>query len=293
MNKAESFRALHTSRPGFIMPNAWDAGSAVILAHAGFKAIATTSGGIAFSLAKPDYFVRAASHAVTRAQMFERIGQIVDAVDLPVNGDLEAGYGDGPEAVAETIRLAIEMGLAGGNIEDMHPVDGGLYDEALAVDRIKAARETIDAAGSAFVLTARTDALQASPADAIKISIRRCNLFREAGADCLFVPGVSDLETIRILVREIDGPLNVVMGLGNAQGNAHAILAAGVQRISLGASIARSALGFIREAAQEVSGSGSISFAANQISQAELCALFAEARNFQAIARHGHRQESK
>ena len=117
------------------MPNAWDAGSAIVLTRAGFPAIATTSAGIAFSLGKPDYDVSDPRLAVTRSEMFDRMREIVEASDVPVNGDLEAGYGDTPEAVAETIRLAIEIGLAGGNIEDKKAGEG-LYDEALAVERI-------------------------------------------------------------------------------------------------------------------------------------------------------------
>ena len=117
MTAAQTFNALHKSKPGFIMPNAWDPGSAIMLASEGFAAIATTSAGIAFSLGKPDYQVADARRAVSRTQMFEAMRAIVAAVDVPVNGDLEAGYGDTPEAVAQTIRLAIDIGLAGGNIE--------------------------------------------------------------------------------------------------------------------------------------------------------------------------------
>ncbi len=183
MTKAERFNALHRSG-GFIMPNAWDAGSAVMLAAQSFPAIATTSAGVAFSLAKGDYAIADERLAVSRAQMFDRIAEIVAAVDVPVNGDLEAGYGDAPEAVAETIALAIDAGLAGGNIEDRDP-KGALYDEALAVERIKAARQAIDAKRSAFVLTARTDSLAVMGAAGMKEAIRRANLYREAGADCL------------------------------------------------------------------------------------------------------------
>jgi 2-methylisocitrate lyase-like PEP mutase family enzyme len=149
---ARTFNAMHVGASGFVMPNAWDAGSAVILAAAGFPAIATTSAGIAFSLGKPDYDVRDPKLAVTRDQMFSRMREIAEASDLPVNGDLEAGYGDEPEAVAETIRMAIDAGLAGGNIEDKKPYGVGLYDEGLAIDRIRAARAAIDAVGSSFVL---------------------------------------------------------------------------------------------------------------------------------------------
>jgi len=276
-SRAAAFAALHRGRPGFVMPNAWDAGSALVLADAGFSAIATTSAGIAFSLGKQDYQVSDARLAVLREEMFERMRQIAGAVALPVNGDLEAGFGDAPEQVAETVKLAIEAGLAGGNVEDKRP-GGSLYDEDLAVERIAAARAAIDAAGSAFVLTARTDAFQSRAPDALADVIRRANRFREAGADCLFAPGPSDLESVRTLVREIAGPLNVVMGLGSAEGNARALLGAGVQRISLGGSIARSALGFVRRCARELRDAGSITFAAEQIPQPELNALFARSR---------------
>jgi len=276
-SRVSAFAALHRARPGFVMPNAWDAGSALVLASAGFPAIATTSAGIAFSLGKQDYAVSDARLGVSREEMFLRMREIADAVALPVNGDLEAGFGDAPEAVAATVRLAIEAGLAGGNLEDKRP-GAGLYDEALAVERIAAAREAIDAQGSAFVLTARTDALQSPSEDALAACIRRANRFREAGADCLFAPGASDVPTVRRLVREIAGPLNVVMGLGTAEGNARELLAAGVQRISLGGSIARAALGFVRRAAEELRDRGTIGFAAGQIGHGELNALFASGR---------------
>ena len=271
-----AFRALHDARPGFIMPNAWDAGSALVLAAAGFKAIATTSAGIAFSLGKQDYFVSDRRLAVTREEMFLRMRDIAAAVDLPVNGDLEAGYGDKPEAVAETIRMAIEAGLAGGNIEDKKPLEHALYDEALTVERIAAARQAVKDNG--FVLTARTDAFLVSGAAALPTVISRANLFLKAGADCVYAPGASDLATVRTLLKEIPGPLNVVMGLGTNQGNAHDLIAAGVQRISLGGSIARSALGFVRQAAQELRDRGTLRFAEQQIPQPELAKVFAEHR---------------
>lgn len=277
-NATQAFKALHAAKTGFIMPNAWDAGSALILAASGFPAIATTSAGIAFALGKQDYGVTSAALAVPRQEMFEHIRKIVDAVNLPVNADLEAGYGDSPDEVAETIALAIEAGVAGGNIEDKIPGKPGLYDEKLAIERIAAARAVVDDAGSAFVLTARTDPFLVSGKMGLAEAIRRANLYREAGADCLYAPGVSDLDTIKTLVREIDGPINVVIGLGNADGNAHGFIAAGVQRISLGGSIARSALGFVRRCADELREHGTLTFAEQQISQADLNALFAKSR---------------
>ncbi|WP_427893755.1 isocitrate lyase/PEP mutase family protein [Kribbella sp. GL6] len=263
-----TFRELHTGR--FVMPNAWDAGSAVLLAAAGFPAIATTSAGIAFSLAKGDHTLPDGAPAVSRDEMFARVREITAAVDVPVNGDLEDGYGADPSRVAETIGAAREAGLAGGNIEDY---DGReLYDVSLAVERIAAARE---AAGPSFVLTARTDGQLLRTPVPLADSIERANRFREAGADCLYVPGVNSLDTIRTLVQEIDGPLNVVMGLGTSTLTVAELQAAGVARISLGGSIARAALGFVRRSAEELATHGTISFAADQIPQADLNQLFA------------------
>ncbi|MFZ5669276.1 MAG: isocitrate lyase/PEP mutase family protein [Pseudomonadota bacterium] len=276
MSAIERFRALHAAPRGFVMPNAWDAGTAIILAQAGFPAIATTSAGIAFSMGRPDYAIGATGAGVGRAAMFERMREIVEAVDVPVNGDLEAGWGDAPEAVADTIRLAVEAGLAGGNIEDADPVGGRLYDEKLAVERIAAAAAAARASG--FVLCARTDALMAPGGGGLAEAIRRANLYRAAGADCLYAPGAADPADIARLAAEIDGPINVVMGLGNAANTTRALLDAGVQRISLGGSIARSALGFVRACAEELGARGTIGFAAGQIPQGELNSLFSAAR---------------
>jgi len=278
MTPAQKFNALHKTKPGFIMPNAWDAGSAILIAGQGFDAIATTSAGIAFALGKPDYQVTDARLAVSREQMFERMREIVSAVRVPVNGDLEAGYGDTPEAVAETIRMAIDIGLAGGNIEDVDPRAQKLYDETLAAERIAAARQAIDAAKSAFVLTARTDALVLAGAAGFKDMIRRANRYCEAGADCLFPVGVASVDLVQRAAPEISGPINCVMGLGTSAGNARDLIAAGAQRISVGGSIARSALGFIRTAARELHDTGTLTYAQAQIPQSELNTTFAGSR---------------
>lgn len=254
------------------MPNAWDAGSAVILAEAGFSAIATTSGGVAYSLGRADHTIPQGASRVDREAMFDRIRQITDAVDLPVNGDLEDGFGESPEVVAETIRLAIDAGLAGGNIEDW--ARGRLYDETLALERIVAARETIAAAGSAFVLTARTDGQQLGPPASLASSIERANRYRQAGADCVFVPGVNDLEAIATLVREVDAPVNVVMGLNSTALTVAGLRSVGAARLSLGGTFARAALGFLRDSASELAEHGTLTFAENQIPHHELNALF-------------------
>jgi 2-methylisocitrate lyase-like PEP mutase family enzyme len=273
----KKFKALHAEARGFVMPNAWDAGSAIVLTQAGFPAIATTSAGIAFSLGRPDYDIGDARLRVSQGDMFARIREIVEASSLPVNGDLEAGYGDTPEAVADTIRKAIEIGLAGGNIEDKKAGEG-LYDEALAVERIRAARSVIKELGSDFVLCARTDAFVTHRAEGLSVAIRRSNLYREAGADASYPPGVADIASIKTLVREIDGPVNIVIGLGGVRFGVRELLDAGVKRISLGGSIARSALGFVARSARELRDEGTIEFSAGQTAHGELNMMFATAR---------------
>jgi 2-methylisocitrate lyase-like PEP mutase family enzyme len=267
---ARAFRALH--QRGFLMPNVWDAGSAKILAAEGFPALGVTSAGVAFSLGKPDYGVGVGG--VSRDEMLRRAAEIAAAVDIPINADLEAGYGSKPEAVAETVRLAAEAGLAGGNIEDRDPTREALYDEELAVARIVAAR----AAAPDFMLNARTDAMLLRGPAGMAEAIGRANRYLAAGADCVFTPGPADVANVARLAGEIDGPINIVIGLGNAAGDAGALIAAGARRISVGGSIARSALAFVRACARELKASGTVSFAENQIPQGELNALFANAR---------------
>ena len=267
----EQFRQLHVGSEAFLMPNAWDAGSACILAASGFQCLATTSAGIAYSLGQPDYEGR-----VSRSQMMERINQIAAVVTLPVSADLEAGFGAAPEDVAETIRLAIQAGVVGGNIEDLSgDPQKPLFDLELAADRIRAVRETADRSGIPFTLTARTDCYLANVPSPFAEAVRRANRFREMGADCLFIPGVKDAETIAALVREVNGPITVVMGLTGSAFTVSQLNSLGVRRISIGGSLARSALGLVRRAAQEMREQGSFRFAEQQIPDTELCDFFA------------------
>lgn len=277
--KAHMFWRLHGTERGFVMPNAWDAGSAVLLASEGFEAIGTTSAGIAFSLAKPDYSMSGRDLLVTRAEMLDAVRRIVASVPIPVSADLESGYGDTPEAVADTIRLVIEAGAAGCNIEDVDRIGGGLLDEAAAIERIAAASAAAKSLGYTFALTARTDAFLSGHEDAVRIAIHRGNKFLEAGAQCIFVPGVADTERARLLAREIAGPVNLVVGLNENAANAFALIDAGIKRISVGGSIARAALGLLRRGARELRERGTISYAAGQIPQPELNALFEHARH--------------
>ncbi len=273
-DRALEFLHLHQAGRGFVMPNAWDIGTAVLLASEGFPAIGTTSAGIAFSLGKPDYGVRRAHAAVTRDEMIDAVRRITGAVPVAVNADLESGFGDTPEEVAATVRIAIGAGAAGCNIEDVDRSTGALFDEAAAVDRIAAAREAIASSGQHFVLTARTDVFQRDGADAMAMAVARGNRFLEAGADCVFTPGVTDIPRARILAREIGGPVNLVVGLNEAASGAGELLDAGIRRISVGGSIARAALGLVRRSARELREQGTVSYAREQIPQAELNALF-------------------
>lgn len=225
--RASDFLALHRPGAGFILPNAWDGGSARILEQAGFAAIATTSAGIAFSHGRPDA-------GLPWPDMLEAIGRIVAAVDCPVSADLEAGYGD----VAGTVAAAVEVGVVGGNLEDAGPE--GLFDVEAAVEHLLAARAAAPA--GTFVLNARTDPYMVQHPDAFAESVRRAHRYLEAGADCIFVPGISDVDEIARLVREIDAAVNVVAGLTDPVIDAATLREAGVARISLGGTITRAAL---------------------------------------------------
>jgi 2-methylisocitrate lyase-like PEP mutase family enzyme len=268
--RGAAFKALHLTHDTFVMPNAWDAGSARVLAAEGFGAIGTTSAGIAFAAGLPDH------QRIDRDGMLARIRPIVDAVHLPVSADLEAGYGAAPEAAAETVARAIALGAVGANIEDYTGLDATpLFDEALAVDRIRAIRERANSLNVPFTLTARTDAFLVKHPKAFDEAVRRANRFREEGADCLFVPGVGDSATIAALVREIAGPINVVMGLSGNTLTLAQLRDLGVRRVSIGGSLARAALELVRSAAREMRAHGSFTFANQQYPHAELCRFFA------------------
>jgi 2-methylisocitrate lyase-like PEP mutase family enzyme len=256
----------------FLLPNAWDVGSARILESAGFPAVATTSAGVAFSLGRPDHDFAPESR-VDRDTMIGRIAEIAGAVRVPVSADLEEGYGESPEDVATTITMTVKAGAAGGNIEDFTADRAQpLYDASLAADRIRAARAAVDAAGEPFVLVGRTDVLLTG--GPLEDAISRANVYLAAGADCAFVPGAADATTIGTLVRELDGPLNVVMGLtGNAL-SMDDLRALGVRRVTVGGSIARAMYGQMLKAARELAEHGTFSYAGDQIPQNELNQLF-------------------
>jgi len=276
--KAETFRGLHEGPQAFILPNAWDAGSAKLLAAAGFPALASTSAGIAYALGRPD-----ASSALSREENLAALAAIAAAVELPVSADLEAGYGRAPEAAAETIRLSAEAGAVGGSIEDVvYEPEPRLLDADFAAERIAAAAEAAQGTNFAYTLTARSEAFLVGHPDPLAESVRRLNLFREAGAHCLYAPGVRDLDSIAVLAREVEGPLNVVMGLAGAPLSLARLEAVGVTRVSVGGCLMRTALGALRRAAGEMCDRGTFGFAAEAIADDELIDFFsrtgAEAR---------------
>lgn len=273
--RAERFLKRHQDEGCFLTPNAWDPGSAKMLVASGFDAIGTTSAGIAFSRGKPDNGFCSPDARMDRDTMLAEVSAVCDSVSVPVNADLESGFGDSPEAVADSIRRAIEAGAVGGNIEDYtgdktHP----LYDRSLAVERITAARRAIDESGIPFVLVARTDRFNIGKPGGLAEAIERANLYQEAGADCLFAPGASDIDTVRALVRELTGPLNVVMGLSGSDVSVAQLRDLGVRRVSIGGSLARALYFQLRAAAQEMLEHGTFSYAKEQIPQTELNRIF-------------------
>jgi 2-methylisocitrate lyase-like PEP mutase family enzyme len=252
------FGALHHAADSFVIPNPWDAGTARILTTLGFGALATTSAGLAFSLGRRD-----SSRGLTRADCLRNAQAIVDATELPVSADLEDGFGAGPDDCAQTVRMAIACGLVGGSIEDATgDATAPIFEHAHAVDRIRAA---VDAKrGQPFLLTARAENHLHGQSD-LRDTIRRLQAFSEAGADVLYAPGLPDLAAIRTLCREVDKPVNVVMGLGGPRYSVQALAEAGVKRISVGGSFARAALGAMIRAATEVRTHGTFHYAAEAI----------------------------
>src|SRR5690606_23334867 len=200
--KAEAFRALHQAPGLFVIPNPWDAGSARLLQSLGFKALTTTSAGLAWAIGKAD-------GAATREESLANAAAIVAAVDLPVAADLENGFGDSPEAAAATIRMAAGLGLVGGSLEDWSRDKEELYDPGLAAERIAAAAETVRSLGFPFQLVGRAEN-HIHGVDDLDDTIRRLVAYEEAGADVLFAPGLPSLEAIRTVCRAVTKPVNVV-----------------------------------------------------------------------------------
>lgn len=252
--KAEAFRAMHRGGEILVLANAWDAASARMIEQAGFGAVATTSAGIAFSLGYPD------GQRISRDEMLAVVKRIAAAVKVPVTADVEAGYGKRPEDAAQTAQKVIEAGAVGMNLEDAtedekHP----LADLALQLERIAAVKQASQSMGVPIVLNARTDVylLEVGPAEKrYDESLRRLAAFRDAGADCVFLPGVRDREIIGRLVQDLGCPVNILAGPGGP--SIAELQKLGVARVSLGSWPMRATLGLVRKMAKELKSSGTL-----------------------------------
>ena len=265
--KADAFRALHKREGAFVIPNPWDIGTARLLARLGFEALATTSAGYAFSVGKRDY-------SIGREKMLRHVGDIVSATDLPVSADLENGFADDPAAAAETYRLAAATGLVGASIEDATGrKDDPIYEHKLAAERVRAAVEAVSSLAFPFMLTARAENYLWGRPD-LKDTIRRLQAYQDAGAQVLYAPGLTNKQDIATIVRSVNRPVNVVIGLQGVQLSVADLAAIGVKRISVGSALSRAALGAFLRAAQEMRERGTFSFAAEAVNYRELSEMF-------------------
>jgi 2-methylisocitrate lyase-like PEP mutase family enzyme len=253
-DKGETFRFLHQRERAFIIPNPWDAGTARMLTYMGFEALATTSAGNAFTLGQRD-------GTVGRERTLANVGAIASATELPVSGDLENGFGDSPETVAETIRMAAEAGLVGGSIEDAtgRPEEP-IYPLEQAIERIEAAAEAARSLPFPFTLTARAENYLHDRAD-LKDTIHRLRTYQEAGADVLYAPGLTTKDDIAAVLTSVDRPVNVLMGLGELELSLEELSEMGVRRVSVGGALCRMALGAFLSAAKEMKERGTFRFA--------------------------------
>jgi 2-methylisocitrate lyase-like PEP mutase family enzyme len=266
VEKGQIFAALHERDRAFIIPNPWDVGTARLLAQLGFEALATTSAGYSFSMGQRD-------NSITRIDMMAHVATIAAATELPVSADLENGFGDSPEFVAETIKLAAGAGLVGGSIEDMsrHP-DCAIYELGAAVDRVRAAAEVVRDLPFAFTLTARAENYLAGRPD-LSDTIKRLQAYQAAGADVLYAPGIVSKDDIVTIVKSVDRPVNVVMGLQGVQLSLTELSALGVKRVSVGSALSRAALGAFLRAAQEMREHGTFSFAHHAVGYRDINAM--------------------
>lgn len=265
-DKALRFRALHDAPEAFVIPNPWDIGSAKILAGLGFKALATSSAAAAVAIGRKD-------GELTRDQALDHARAIVSATDLPVSADLEQGFGDAPETVAETVQLAADAGLAGCTIEDAtrNPARP-LYDFELAVERIAAAAQAAHKLPFPFMLTARAHHLLFHPGS-LDETMRRLQAFEKAGADVLFAPGLPDLEAVRTVCSSVSRPVNFMVGIKGKSFSVRELAACGVRRISLATSLYRAAMTGLLNAADEIRTQGQFTFLDHAVNTSDLTEL--------------------
>jgi 2-methylisocitrate lyase-like PEP mutase family enzyme len=264
-----AFRRLH-ERGCFVIPNPWDVGSARYLQHLGFPALATTSAGLAFSLGLPD-------GAVPRAAVLRHLREVVESTDLPVHADFESGYAADAAGVAESVRLGVETGVAGLSIEDASGERAApLLDLQVALERLRAARSAIDAAGGGVLLTGRSECHLVGHPEPLRESLRRLVAYADAGADCLYAPGLRTPEAIAEVVRAVaPRPVNVLASTTPL--SVRALEDLGVRRISLGGALARAAWGAFMRAAREIAAAGTFGGLADAPPHAELDGFFREA----------------
>ncbi len=269
--KGIAFRALHERDGAFIIPNPWDVGTARLLAHLGFEALATTSAGYAFSIGQRD-------NTVGRDKVMAHVRDIVAATDLPVSADLENGFGDDPETVAETIRLGAAAGLVGGSIEDSTTRrDDPIYELEHAAERVRAAAELAHSLPFPFALTARAENYLLGRRD-LNDTIRRLQAYQEAGADVLYAPGLASKEDIAAVVSSLYRPVNVLMGLPGVRLSLAELSEIGVQRISVGSVLSRVALSAFIRAAEEMRDYGTFSFGDDIVSFRDISAMMKDGR---------------
>jgi 2-methylisocitrate lyase-like PEP mutase family enzyme len=265
--KGAAFEALHRRDGTFIIPNPWDVGTAKLLAHLGFEALATSSAGYAFSVGKAD-------NMVGRDGTLEHAAAVAAATDLPLSIDLENGFGDAPEIVAETIRLAAATGAVGGSIEDATGREGDpIYERALAVERIRAAVEVVRGLSFPFMLTARAENYLVGKPD-LKDTIERLQAYQEAGADVLYAPGLTSKDDIATVVRSVERPVNVLMGLQGVKLTLEDLSAIGVRRVSVGSALARCALDAFLRGARLMREQGAFTFADEAVSYRDINSIF-------------------
>jgi 2-methylisocitrate lyase-like PEP mutase family enzyme len=251
--KAAGFRVQHSGKEILVLPNVWDVASALLIEESGFKAVATTSAGIAFSLGYPD------GQVIPREEMLEAIARIAKALRVPVTADMEAGYGKTPEDAGRTARAVLDAGAIGMNLEDAD-ANGALVELPLQLEKIRAVREMANRLRIPLVLNARTDVylLQiGDPAKRYDETVRRLSAFRDAGADCVFVPGLQDASIIGRLVADLECPVNILAGPGSP--SVPELSKLGVARVSLGSAPMRATIGHLRRIATEVRTKGTYS----------------------------------
>jgi 2-methylisocitrate lyase-like PEP mutase family enzyme len=273
------FRTMHESGC-FVLPNPWDIGTAVYLQHLGYEALATTSAGFAFAQGLPDTV-----SAIDRDEMLAHIREMAAATPLPVNADFQTGYADSPEGVARNVTLCIATGVAGLSIEDAtgQPAASpseALYDVGVATDRIRAARAAIDASGIPVILTARCEAWLVRQRDPLRVALDRLVAYAEAGADCLYAPGVSQPEEIAAIVKAVSPkPVNVLVSRPNPAISVPRLVDLGVRRVSVGSALALVAWGAFIRAAESIAATGSFDAFADAAAYNQLNDLFSNRRS--------------